>query len=235
MQQHSINDFTRTIRILPCIAGHRLDYTFGEELPLFGAPKDKKLTYGVGYNSRNRRKALGMPYFKTGKGTPHKTWSNMMRRSYGPKKAAAYEGCSVCIKWWDYQEFAAWYSMQPYAFEADAELDKDILDQLNTTYSPEHCTVVPKSLNLIFKGSRKLRARLPRGIYVHSSGSGFVARISRYGSAKDLGHFDTPIAAFEAYKQARQSYGQELAEFYDGLIDERVISRLKNLSAHIRG
>lgn len=234
MHQHSTNDITRTIFVAPCVAGIRLDYSLGEQLPLFGPPKDKKLTYGVGYNSKDRRKAMGLPYFKAGKDTPHKTWSNMMRRVYGPKKAAAYEDCSVCIKWHDYQEFAAWYSVQPFAFEAGAELDKDILDSLNTIYSPESCTVVPKSVNLIFKDSRKLRARLPRGVYVHSSGSGFVARISRYGNATDLGHFDTPTDAFEAYKQARQSYGQELAALYDGLIDERVVSRLKNLSAHIR-
>lgn len=234
MQQHSPFDTVKTIYVAPCVAGIRLDYSLGEELPLFGPPLDEPLTYGFGYNSGRRRKAMGMPYFKTGKDTPYKAWHNMMRRAYAPNKASAYENCSVCIKWHDYQEFATWYSVQPYAFEAGAELDKDILDPLNTIYSPENCTVVPKSVNLIFKDSRKLRARLPRGVYVHSSGSGFVARISRYGNATDLGHFDTPTDAFEAYKQARQSYGQELAAFYDGLLDERVISRLKNLSAHIR-
>lgn len=234
MQQHSINDVTRTIYVLPSVAGIHLDYSLGEELPLFGPPLDGALTYGVGYNSGGRRKAMGMPYFTTAKGTPHKTWSNMMRRAYGPKKAAAYEDCQVCRKWWDYQEFAAWYSVQPYAFGTGAELDKDILDPLNKTYSPEHCTVVPKTINLIFKSSRKLRARFPRGVYVHTSGLGFVAKISKYGKLQDLGHFDTPTDAFEAYQQARQSYGQELAAYYDGLLDERVISRLKNLSAHIR-
>ncbi|MGV8568087.1 MAG: hypothetical protein ACWA7E_08660 [Pseudomonas asiatica] len=234
MHQHSTNDITRTIFVAPCVAGIRLDYSLGEELPLYGPPLDQPLTYGFGYNSGRRRKAMEMPYFKTGRGTPYKAWHNMMRRAYGPKKAAAYEDCSVCRKWWDYQEFAAWYSVQPYAFEADAELDKDILDPLNTMYSPANCTVVPKSLNLIFKDSRKLRAKLPRGVYVHSSESGFAAQISRYGNATDLGHFDSPADAFEAYKQARQAYGQELAALYDGLIDERVISRLKNLTAHIR-
>lgn len=141
MQQHSINDITRTILVAPCVAGIHLDYSLAEELPLFGPSLDKSLTYGVGYNSGGRRKAMGLPDFKTGKGTPYKHWHNMLRRAYGPKRAAAYEDCSVCRKWWDYQEFAAWYSAQPYAFEDDAELDKDILDPLNTVYSPEHCSV----------------------------------------------------------------------------------------------
>lgn len=234
MQQHSIIDTIRTIHVDPRLAWLHLDYSLGEELPLFPQPQSGSLTYGVGYNSWRRRKSMGIPFFKSGKGTPYKTWHNMMRRTYGPKTAAAYEDCSVCIKWHDYQEFAAWYFLQPYAFKTGAELDKDILDPLNTIYSSDNCMVVPKSLNLIFKDSRKLRARLPRGVYVHSSGSGFTARISRHGNATNLGHFDTPTAAFEAYKQARQSYGQELVTLHDGLIDERVISRLKSLSAHIR-
>lgn len=234
MQQQSIYDVTRTILVLPCVAGHRLDYTLGEELPLFGAPKDKKLTYGVGYNSRDRRKAMGLPYFKTGKGTPHKTWSNMMRRSYGPKKAAAYEGCSVCIKWWDYQEFATWYSMQPYAFEADAELDKDILDPLNTTYSPERCSVVPKLINQIFRDTRSRRGILPIGVSVAPGGVGFVSVLSMLGKPVVLGKFYDITEAFGAYQSAHQAYCNQLADRYESKLDARVINRLRTCSRHIR-
>lgn len=233
MQQLSNIDTVQTIYVAPCVAGYHLDYSLGEELPLFAPPANESLTYGIGYNSGHRRKAVGMPYFTTVKGTPFKTWHNMMRRCYNGSQAS-YEGNRVCRKWLDYQEFAAWYVTQPYAGMPNAELDKDILDPLNTVYSPEYCTVVPKSLNLIFKDSRKLRGRLPRGVYVPSSGSGFAAKISKYGKTTELGRFADPIAAHGAYKQARQAYGQELAELYGGLIDERVIARLKNLSAHIR-
>jgi hypothetical protein len=234
MQQHSINDITRTIRVLPCVAGHRLDYTLGEELPLFGAPKDKKLTYGVGYNSKDRRKAMGLPYSKTGKGTPHKTWSNMMRRAYGLMKAAAYKDCSVCLKWHDYQEFAAWYSMQPYAFETDSELDKDILDSLNTVYSPEHCSVVPKLINQIFRDTRSLRGKLPIGVSVASGGVGFVSTLSMFGKPEALGIFHDITEAFRAYQAAHRTYCNHLADVYDSKLDARVIQRLRTCSRHIR-
>lgn len=234
MLQHSFNDITRTIFVAPCVAGIRLDRTLGEELPLFGPPLDKSLTYGVGYNSGSRRKAMGMPFFKTGKGTPHKTWSNMMRRAYGPKKAAAYEDCSVCRKWHDYQEFATWYSMQPYAFKTDAELDKDILDSLNIVYSPEHCSVVPKLINQIFRNTRSRRGKLPIGVSVASGGIGFVSVLSMYGKPVVLGTFLDITEAFRTYQAAHHEYCIELAEKYTAKIDLRVIERLRTCSRHIR-
>ncbi|KSF77885.1 hypothetical protein ABZR71_12930 [Pseudomonas paraeruginosa] len=234
MYKHSTNDITRTISVTPCVAGIHLDYSLGEELPLFGPPKDKKLTYGVGYNSKDRRKDTGLPYFKAGKGTPYKTWSNMMRRAYGPKRAAAYEDCSVCLKWHDYQEFAAWYSMQPYAFETDAELDKDILDSLNTVYSPEHCSVVPKLINQIFRNTRNRRGKLPIGVSIASGGNRFVSVLSMYGKPVALGTFLDITEAFRAYQAAHRAYCNELVEKYTDKIDLRVIERLRTCSRHIR-
>lgn len=233
MQQHSIYDVTRTIYVLPSVAGIHLDYSLGEELPLFAPPKDERLSYGVGYNSYRRRKALGLPYFKSGKGTPYKTWANMMRRTYGPEKPA-YVGCRVCRKWHDYQEFAAWYSVQPYAFEADAELDKDILDQLNPEYSPEHCSVVPKLINQIFRDTRSRRGILPIGVSVAPGGAGFVSVLSMLGKPVALGKLHDITEAFRAYQSAHQAYCNQLADSYESKLDARVINRLRTCSRHIR-
>ncbi|UVM23526.1 hypothetical protein [Pseudomonas wadenswilerensis] len=234
MQQHSPFDTVKTIYVAPCVAGIRLDYSLGEELPLFGPPLDEPLTYGFGYNSGRRRKDIGMPYFKTGKDTPYKAWHNMMRRAYDPNKASAYENCSVCIKWHDYQEFATWYSMQPYAFEADAELDKDILDPLNTVYSPEHCSVVPKLINQIFRNTRSRRGKLPIGVSIASGGIGFVSVLSMYGRPVALGTFLDITEAFRTYQAAQHEYCIALAEKYTGKIDSRVTERLHTCSRHIR-
>lgn len=230
MQQLSTLD---TIYVSPYATDIRPDYRPAEEALLLGSPSNEHLTYGVGYNSRLQRKAMRLPYFKTGKGTPYKTWHNMLRRCYHGQQAS-YDGCNVCREWHDYQVFAAWYVEQTYAGMSDSELDKDILDPLNALYSPEHCILVPKSINLLFKDSRKRRGILPRGVSVHASGIGFVARISKHGKSTELGRFDNPHDAFDAYKQARQAYGKELAEQYAGRVDARVIAHLNSLSAHIR-
>lgn len=233
MQQLSNIDSIKTIYVAPCVAGYHLDYSLGEELPLFAPPLDKPLTYGFGYNSGRRRKAMGMPYFKTGKGTPYSTWHNMMRRNYD-SDAPAYQGCRVCRKWHDYQEFAAWYSVQPYAFEADAELDKDILDPLNTLYSPEYCSVVPKLINQIFRDTRSRRGKLPIGVSEISAGTGVVATLSMYGKPIELDRLSDITEAFRTYQAAHHEYCLELAEKYDGQLDSRVIARLRTCSRHIR-
>ncbi|WP_324734069.1 hypothetical protein [Pseudomonas paeninsulae] len=233
MQQHSINDITRTILVAPCVAGVHLDYSLGEELPLFAPPLDKPLTYGVGYNSAPRRKAMGMPYFKTGKGTPYKAWHNMMRRNYGSDDPT-YHGCKVCLKWHDYQEFAPWYSVQPYAFEADAELDKDTLDQLNTVYSAEHCSVIPKLINQIFRDTRSRRGKLPIGVTVASGGVGVLSTLSMFGKPVALGAHHDITDAFRAYQSAHRAYCNQLADIYESKLDARVIQRLRTCSRHIR-
>lgn len=233
MNQLNTLETIKTIYVFPALIGTYLDHSLGQEAPLFAArPVDKRIC-GRGYNSWRERKALGMPYLKTGKTTPYKKWVNMLERCYRGEKPA-YQGCCVCPKWHDYQEFAAWYTTQPYAGMPDAELDKDVLDPLNTLYSPELCCVVPKGINLLFKDSRKRRGQLPKGVSLHQSQRGFVAAISKHGKQVNLGRFRHPIEAFEAYKQARQAYGLELAALYDGLIDPRVITLLRKLSAHIR-
>jgi hypothetical protein len=232
MQQQCIHDVTRTIYVLPSVAGMHLDYSLGEELPLFGPLTNDSLVYGIGYNSAARRKAFGLPVHKT-TGRAHRRWLDMFTRCY-KSKATAYAGCTVCRKWHDFQEFADWFVAQPYAHEADAELDKDILDPLNTVYSQEFCSLVPRVINQMFRNSRSQRGTLPIGVTVGARRKGFVARISKYGKQVYLGKFGDIITAFEAYKAAHRAYCIELAEKYENQITPRVIERLRTCSRHIR-
>lgn len=232
MKQHNITDIGRTIYVAPCVAGIHLDYSLGEELPLFAPLPTDKLVHGVGYNSKERRKALGLPYYEKTSRSYHR-WSAMLSRCY-TSGAAAYIGCTVCRKWHDFQEFAVWFAAQPYADEENVEVDKDILDPLNTVYSPEFCSLVPKVINQMFRNTRSQRGILPIGVNVASSGKGFVARISKYGKEAYLGTFSDIHEAFEAYKSAHKEYCNELAEMYDGLISVRVIERLRAYNRHIR-
>lgn len=224
----------KTIYVLPQVWGTPLDFTLGEELPLFGPPANDGKICGVGYNSYKRRKALGMPYFKTGPRTPYKRWLNMIQRCYRGEKVA-YDGCTVCLKWHDYQEFAAWFTEQPYACESDAELDKDILDRLNTVYSPESCSVVPKVINQVFRNTRSRRGRLPLGVSVAPGGNGFVSVISMFGQRVELGKKCHDIAeAFERYQSAHRAYCAQLADRYESKLDARVLRVLRAHSRHMR-
>lgn len=232
MHQLSNIDTIKTIYVAPCVSGYPLDYNLGEELPLFAPLPTDKLVRGVGYNSADRRKALGLPYHET-TCRSHQRWLDMLTRCYA-SSATAYIGCTVCRKWHDFQEFADWFTAQPYAGEADVELDKDILDPLNTVYSPEFCSLVPRVINQMFRITRSQRGKLPIGVTTGPRDQGFVARISKHGKQVYLGKFDDINAAFEAHKAAHKDYCNELAEKYDGLISTRVIERLRTYYRHIR-
>ncbi|WP_223415472.1 MULTISPECIES: hypothetical protein [unclassified Pseudomonas] len=231
MNQDFMHDRVKTIYVLPQLVGIRLDYSLGEEAPLFAPPRDAKLLYGVGYDSAERRKALGMPYHET-TCRAFQRWKDMLNRCY-KSGATAYAGCTVCPKWHDFQEFADWFVDQPYASEADMELDKDVLDPLNKVYSPELCSLVPRVINQIFRDTRSTRGKLPIGVTVSARGEGFKARLSMHGKQAYLGTFHDIIEAFEAYKAAHRKYCNELADKYEGSIDARVIERLRSCTRHI--
>ncbi len=231
MQQNTTHDFVRTIYVDPCVGGRHLDYSLGEELPLFGPLRTDTLKFGVGYNSAARRKQLGLPYhLKSCRA--YRRWVDMLCRCY-KSEATAYAGCTVCRKWHDFQEFAEWFTVQPYADAADMELDKDILDGLNSVYSPQFCSVVPRVINQMFRDTRSQRGKLPIGVKEGPRRKGFTARISKYGKQVHLGTFDDIMAAFEAYKAAYSVYCSELADEYEGTVDPRVIERLRTCYRHI--
>jgi hypothetical protein len=223
----------KAIRVLPHLIGMHLDYSLGEEAPLFSPSGGTGGICGVGYNSWKRRKALGMPYFRVGAGTPYKRWVNMMERCYRDEKSA-YDDCTVCPKWHDYQEFAAWFAAQPYAGAKDAELDKDILDPLNKMYSPEFCSVVPKVINQVFRDTRSRRGALPIGVSAASGGNGVVSVLSMFGKRVELGTFRDITEAFKTYQAAHRKYCNELVDLYESQVDVRVIERLRTYSRHIR-
>jgi len=232
MNQEFMQDRVKTIYVLPQLAGIHLDYSLGEELPLFAPLATDKLVYGVGYNSSERRRALSLTVHET-TSPVYRRWLDMLTRCY-KSRAAAYEGCTVCRKWLDFQEFADWFVAQTYSGAEDAELDKDILDPINKIYSPEYCSVVPRVINQMFRDTRSQRGNLPIGVSVAARGKGFISRISKHGKHFYLGKFNDPIAAFEAYKAAHSEYCVELAATYEGKIDQRVIRRLETYSRHIR-
>lgn len=232
MNQDFMQDRVKTIYVLPQLAAIHIDYSLGEELPLLAPLSTDKLLYGVGYNSAERRKTLGLPTHATSC-PAHRRWLDMLRRCYD-SDAPAYVGYTVCKKWHDFQEFADWLVAQPYTNAADTELDKDILDPLNRIYSPEFCSLVPRLINQMFRNTRSQRGRLPIGVKEGPRRKGFTARISKYGKQVYIGTFSDIFSAFEAYRAAYSAYCSEVADEYEGKIDQRVIERLRTCSRHIR-
>ena len=153
-------------------------------------------------------------------------WFSMLNRCYSAKyqkRQPTYIGCRVCADWLYYPNFKKWYDENYYEIDnKTSQLDKDILIKGNKVYSPDTCVFVPNFINMLFVKSQKIRGELPIGVTYHKVNKKYVAQLSviRNGkkTTKNLGCYNTPNEAFEAYKRAKEDYIKEVADEYKDII-----------------
>ena len=181
-----------------------------------------KLIYGVGFNDRK------YPVSKEGKILKeYKVWQRFLERCYCPKyqkSNPAYFGCTVSENFKSYSFFHEWCQSQIGFGEEGFELDKDLIFKGNRVYSEDNCLFVPKRLNTLLLSSRACRGTLPIGVSIHNGK--FLACCCREFTSRYIGHFNTPEEAFNAYKQAKESYIKLQAEKWKDQIDIRAYEAL---------
>lgn len=192
---------------------------------LICADKSKRqLIYGVAYNDSDTR----------GKTESYKCWRRMIRRCYSPKfraKHQSYLDCIVCEEWLMFSNFEKWFDKN---YVKGYHLDKDILVKGNKIYSPDTCCFVPRIINNLFIKANKTRGDTPIGVSWHNNN--FYASCRIYGTNRThLGVYPTPEEAFNAYKEAKESYIKAVAqEYYDrGEITRRVYDALMKYEVEI--
>lgn len=182
-----------------------------------------KLINGAGY--------VGVGNYKTvepnGKLTRiYVTWHDMLVRCYKEKVRhlhPSYEGCTMCDKWLNFQNFAKWYEKNYYDIgEGRMHLDKDILCIGNKVYSPEYCVFVPQRINMIFM-SKPNKDNLPSGISRSITG-----RYTASYNTKGLGTYNTLEEALMPYNKAKMQHIHNVAEEYKNRIPKRLYNVLKN-------
>lgn len=172
---------------------------------------------GVGYNGIGKYKYSSHKYF-------YKKWYNMLNRCYNEKECfKTYKDVIVCGEWHNFQNFAQWFE-ENYNSEImnnSWQLDKDILVKGNKIYSPETCCFIPQEINSLFIKNDRSRGDFPVGVSFYKSRGKYTSRISRDSKILQIGYFDTPEEAFQAYKIAKETYIKEVAEKWEGLITEQ--------------
>jgi hypothetical protein len=189
------------------------------------------------------RTVCGVGYIGVGKHKGHKpdsnltrvygTWNSMIERCYSKtlaSKFCAYEDCTVCEEWHNFQIFADWYEDNFYDVgDERMHLDKDIIKPNNKVYCPEYCMFVPQSINMIFM-TKARKDDLPNGITQNISGT-YVAHYNgkRYGTYKTLEE------AVEEHDKQKQLHIERVVEEYGDKIPPRVYNYLikwkENLAA----
>lgn len=197
-------------------------------------------TYGIGYVGEGIHKI----HDENGKLTKcYITWSSMLQRCYDNKfheKNPTYKGCEVPKEWLNYQNFAEWYYKNYYEIEGERMcLDKDILHKGNKIYSDKTCIFVPYNINVLFVKSDKIRGEYPIGVSYNKRNKKFIAQCSVYdykenkNKNKNLGLYNTPEEAFKVYKQFKENYIKEVADYYKSKIPSKLYQAMYNYEVEI--
>ena len=203
-----------------------------------GEVKDKYLpsVYGVGI--------LGTKYPSKVNGVHTKEymlWQSMLKRCYSntyKKKYPTYIGCEVSDNFKSYEYFYEWCHNQ-IGFDNDGNgfpfhLDKDLLVKDNKVYSESACVFIPSEINSLLIKCTASRGKHLIGVYWDKTNKAFVAQVNKNkGKQEHLGCFTTEIEAFNAYKQAKESFIKEQAEKWESQIDPRAYNALMNYTVEI--
>lgn len=164
-------------------------------------------------------------------------WVGMMRRCYDQKDEHynnyGGRGVTVCEEWHNYENFEKWYNRHYYEVEGEImHLDKDILNKNSKVYSPDTCIFVPHRINQLFRSKRGEDKSLPKG--VRKSGNRFYSHCCVDGKDTSLGTYDTVEEAFKAYKKAKESEIQRVAEEYKDRIPYKLYKAMMKYRLMIR-
>lgn len=164
----------------------------------------RKPNYGIGIND---------VYGESGWHPIYRMWSGIIRRCFDEKfkeKQPTYADCSIHPEWIYYSKFKEWVLLPENKYHDGLVIDKDILVKGNKLYSPDTCCLVPQRINTLILKCDKYRGDLPIG--VSRNNKRFSATLNR----KHLGTYDTPIEAFNVYKEAKENLIKDIAkEYYD--------------------
>ena len=164
-------------------------------------------------------------------------WYSMLRRCYSDaskKRYPTYESCEVSDKFKSYEYFYEWCNKQIGFSNKDWHLDKDLLIKGNKVYSEDSCVFLPQEINKVLVKCTASRGEHLIGVYWCKKGKAFKAQISKNkGKSEYLGYFTTEIEAYNAYKQAKESFVKEQANKFKSQIDPRAYEALMKYTVEI--
>ena len=164
-------------------------------------------------------------------------WHSMLERCYSDafkKKYLTYEGCEVSENFKSYEYFYEWCYKQIGFNNEGWHLDKDLLVKGNKVYSEDSCVFLPQEINKILTKRTASRGKHLIGVCWSNTHKAFKAQVDKNkGGRECLGLFNTEIEAFNAYKEAKESFIKEQANKWKSQIDPRAYEALMNYTVEI--
>ena len=171
----------------------------------------------------------------------YSVWNSMLRRCCSgefKKKYPTYKDVNCCEEWLYYSKFKEWFNDNYYEINGKRmDLDKDILYKGNKIYSPDTCVFVPQNINKLFTKSNKARGKLPVGVSFCKKLNKFQAHCRIFYNGKSekklLGYYNTIEEAFNAYKQFKEEYIKQVADYYKDNIPNKLYEAMYNYKVEI--
>lgn len=133
-----------------------------------------------------------------------------------------------------FEYFYEWCNEQIGFSNEGWHLDKDLLTKGNKVYSESTCVFLPKEINLVLTKNDTKRGEHLIGVHWRDKSKSFVVMVNKNkGKQEYLGYFKTEIEAFNAYKEAKESFIKEQAEKWKSQIDIRAYNALMNYKVEI--
>lgn len=132
----------------------------------------------------------------------------MLARCYSGKYPT-YEGCTVADEWYNFQNFAEWFTNQENWNCCGYELDKDLLaGGRGKLYSSETCIVINRAANMSVVKLQSTNTNGVTGVSIHYTKSGprYRAFISIDGVNTYIGSYLTMEEAERQYSNAKDNY-----------------------------
>ena len=164
-------------------------------------------------------------------------WQGVLQRCCSDdfkKKQQTYKDCEVSKNFKSYEYFYEWCHKQIGFGNEGWQLDKDLLIKGNKVYSESTCVFIPNEINTLLTKRTASRGEYLIGVCWDKAKNAFKAQVRKNkGKQEHLGLFKTEIEAFNAYKEAKESFIKEQAEKWKGKIDPRAYEALMNYTVEI--
>lgn len=175
----------------------------------------KRSVCGIGYLGRTGVDTNSLIYRK---------WVNMMQRCYYDKvheQKPYYADCTVCEEWLNFSNFEIWYN-ENHIEGKKFDLDKDILVQGNTEYSPDTCALISHYTNTVFE-DRGMKSNI-----VENKDGKFDTSMTILGKKVEIGVFDTEEIARQELFENRKNYITQFAIKSKNKVPNKVYQAMMN-------
>lgn len=175
------------------------------------------------------------------KSSIYKSWLGMMNRCYSEDQKKKYPStinCTISKEWHSFPVFVKWYKENYYEVGNEKMAIINIDRENKFHYSPDTLIFAPRVIKNILNPERlkNNEKSCPVGVSYNKERNKYEAYCSSIFVKTNkifLGRYNTKEEAFYIYKENKEKYMKQVAEYYKDLVPEKLYKVLYNYKVNI--